>query len=319
MCTELLATNPATDVQCFPVDGVVQQSEMGTTNCRTATRPMALQKKLNAALFKAVREQNGIGVLNAVENGADPLAVSRGMTSLERAMKFFPKIWSPVAVGALIAATGVCPVIQFECERRELVEGLINHAQTAALASMMRVANRKERNTGATMIRALLAQSSRDDEGVSAVAKVAFASAADAEDAANDHKATWLHQIVCGGDSAYVGIRLAGSSERCFWHWEYRSTRHANVRVLDHILSLRPRLDVRWLGMTPFHLAAFTGDEDALEALLRAGADPDLPDGNETIVGSGYGKITNKQLALIKCHRLRKSLPVAGSKARVRL
>lgn len=274
------------------------------------------QKKLDATLFKAVRDQDGLGVKTALAKGANPRAVWRGMTPLKRAMKCYPHAWSPVVVGTLMEAAGDSPVFKFGYERRLLIERLVDHAQTAALAIAVNAASGEERDAIVTLIRTLLACSSCDDEGISSAAKVVFASAADAEKAASECKASWLHEVVCGGDAASIGIRLTGLSE---WHWTTGSDNPANIRVLDHILSLRPRLDVRWLGMTPLHLAAFIGDEKALDALLQAGADPDLPDGNEDVVGAGYGEITDKQLALIEQHRLRKSLRVADSAVRARL
>ena len=284
----------------------------------TMLKPSASQRKLDAALFKAVRCDDGVGVMNAISAGANPYAVSRGMNPLERAMKFFPKIWSPVSVGTLMVATGVVPDQGRGHMRSVFAEGLANHGQSGALTLMLGVASGKERDDILTLVRTLLASIPFDHEGISAVAEVVFPEAADAEECSSMSTAPWLHEVICCGDADVVGMCLVFPKDRNPWQWKFWSF-PSNARVLSHILSLSPRLDARWLGMTPFHLSAFTGNEDAMEALLLAGADPYLPDGNDKIVGEGYGFVTEKQLALIDSHRLQKELPGATPKRRQRL
>jgi len=276
------------------------------SDCTKAKRSKACQRKLNAKLFEAVRKGKGDDVKNALDEGADPTAVSRGMTPLERALKFYPNNYSPVVVGALMAATET--VLLPPHSWNLLVYGLAKNAQTEALALMVSIGSEFQTSLFKTLIRTLLVESWSDEEWVSSVAKVAFASAADSEERAPDSHATWLHEVVCGGCAAYASKEMRCSKER----WAgLNGMNRSNARVLHHLLSLSPRVDARWLGMTPFHIAANVGNEDAMEALLRAGADPDLLDGNETIVGEGYGDITKKQLARLASHRLHRKLGAA--------
>jgi hypothetical protein len=279
----------------------------------------AFQRKLDAALFKAIRNNEAAGVAKSLAEGANPFSVSRGLKPMERAMKSFPDFWSPAIVGRLMDATGTLPAEMSGFSMKLFVEGLTRAGQADALSLLMANTQEHEREYILKTMRDYLCMPRFDIDEVQEVAAVAFASAGDAEAKAEPSSVSWLHQIVCGGEAKKVGIRLSGFFEDHGWLSRIAAFRHANLLVLRHALSLRPRLDGRWLGMTPLHLAAFIGDEGATEVLLEAGADPDLLDHCGGAIGPGYGHITDGQLALIESHRLRKALPAAESPRRVRL
>lgn len=284
----------------------------------------AAQKKANAALFKAVRSNDVSGIENALSSGANPRVVSRGCTPLERAMKFFPQHWSPTAVGCLMESGGVVPTEVPEHWMKDFVDGLTRSGQAEALTLLMANAQEQEREHIIKTMRDLLCDSRLDeDEAIEKVVAVAYTSARDVEMEAELSGVSWLHQIVCSGEATKVGFRLSGMSLAERWLLRVATFRHSNPVVLRHVLSLRPRLDGRWLGMTPLNMAAFIGDEAATEALLEAGADPDLPDHCGGVIGPKYGDITDAQLALIESYRLRNALrnalPRAASAVRARL
>ena len=296
----------------------------------------SMKKKLNAALFKAVRDEDGPGTVKALQDGADPSAVSRERTPMERAMLHFPNRWSEGVVGALIAATGKPPVVKPDAAtlaryphlldeleyyaRKVLIEGLARKGQAEALGVVLGTVSVYGRSDDVERIRYVLCEAGQGDRHV---AEVAFASKSDAEAAVGPNKATWLHQVVCGGRATEVGVWIASYPHSAPWYRGLDQRRIANLQVLEHLLSLHADVDVRWLGMTPLHLAAFQGDEGALKALLAAGADPDLPDGNNCMIGNGYGYITPDQLALVENYRLQRELqrglPGAASGQRSRL
>lgn len=306
-----------------PTSSPISQQRCFMNNRTKLMLSKAAQKKANAALFKAVRSNDVSGIENALSSGANPRAVSRGCTPLERAMKFFPQDWSPTAVGCLMESGGVVPTDLTEFRMEVFVDGLTRSGQAEALTLLMANAQEQEREYIIKTMRNLLCDARRDeDEAIEKVVAVAYTSARDVEMEAELSGVSWLHQIVCSGEATKVGCRLSGMSLKDTWG-RVATFRRSNPVVLRHVLSLRTRLDGRWLGMTPLHMAAFIGDEAATEALLEAGADPDLPDHCGGVIGPEYGDITDAQLALIESYRLRNALrnalPRAASAVRARL
>lgn len=285
-------------------------------------RSASAQKKLNAALFNAIQAKNEEGVRIALESGADANATRGGLSALGRACRNLRVHDGFENAGRIIArlilAAGT--VADEQIAWWQVAEELGVLGEIDALRLLLDGAGDTEREVRTNAVRAMLVNepviywpSEELAPFTSHVAPVVFSTPNDAVERVGlrnsrfmpeECQATWLHLAV-------AGMRYC---DRCSSSFSY-----GNPYLLDRLLALEPSLEKRWFGMTPLHLAALSGNRHAFAALLSAGSDPNADDGHGRVMGRGYGRLNEKEIALLDAARLRMSLPAATPASRRRL
>ena len=268
-----------------------------TNQRQTRVLTKSTRKRVNTALFKAVRADNATGVRSAVANGADLRVISRGFTALERAMRDFPRSWEASVVACLMEATSAIP----EHDRRYgdlLVRGFALAGEVRALQALLDscVWEGEQFQMLLHIKMVLLSHGETVNPDVAGrVAHLIFSDASEVEERTGN-LATWLHVAVCG--TANTSLEFV----------KHGTVGTENPSFLEHMLGLTPKVDVPWFGYSPLHLAAHLGRDASFDRLLGAGADVDLPDGNGELLHSAYGLITQHQWARVEAMRLQKLL-----------
>jgi hypothetical protein len=281
-------------------------------NIVTNQHTKSKRKAANIALFKAVRSSDVNGVRAAKEAGADLRFVSRGLTAIERAMRDFPRSWDASVVAYLMEVGEAIPEMN-DGDRDLFVLGLALAGEEKALASVLDSCMYEgERWRLVLYIRMVLVnQPTVNPNAVRHVAPLAWFE--DEVEGRAGNLATWLHVAVCGTAGTPLEYVMRGTFG------------NENTALLEYILAFRPKVDSLWFGFTPLHLAAHMGRDASFDMLLDAGADVDLPDGNEEVLHSEYHHITPHQWARVEAVRFKKQLqtlpqaPLAGTTRRGRL
>ncbi len=282
---------------------------------RNTSRSQSAQKKLNASLFKAVRAKDDEGVRTALEAGADANATCRGWSALGRAcrsMRPEDGYKSGRAVARLMLATGTVPDNRIAWWH--VAEALIFLGEAEALRLLIEGAGDAQRKERIDHIRSLLATRALAswpcgslDPDMSRMLPLVFSTSSDAAERV-EHRSSRRGHAEC--QSTWLHLAVSGMRYCDHCGDSFRDVPHL---LLDHLLTLRPPLEMRWFGMTPLHLAALSGNRHAFAALLNAGADPNAVDGHDRVMGRGYGHLTDEEVAALDAHRLRASLPSAIS------
>lgn len=284
------------------------------------SRSRSAQKSLDARLFKAIREESDENVRAALESGADANATSRGWSALGRAcrsMRHENGYKAGRIVARLMAATGTVP--DHRIAWWEVAKGLLVLGEGDALRRLLDGADEPERKRRVDFVRALLANGMTSwwpgdaiEQLMRRVAPALFSTVGDAVERVTSRGTRW-GQEECQSTWLHLAVADLKYCARCG-----SSFSDGSPHLLDHLLTLKPPLEMRWFGMTPLHLAALSGYRHAFAALLNAGADPNAEDGHGRVMGRDYGRLTDEDVAALDAHRLHESMPSAVPAARRR-
>lgn len=287
----------------------------------STSRSRSAQKSLDARLFKAIREESDENVREALESGADANATCRGWSALGRACRSMRREDGYEAgriVARLMVATGTVP--DHRIAWWHVVNGLISLGEVEALRLLIEGVDDAQRKVRIDHVRAVLVtealaswQSDELNPLMNRMLSLVFSTSCDAVERVEHRRGRW-GQEECQSTWLHFAVSGMRYCDRC-------GSTFSDVPscLLDHLLTLKPPLEMRWFGMTPLHLAALSGNRHAFAALLSAGSDPNAEDGHGRVMGRGYGRLNEKEIALLDAARLRMSLPTSTPASRRRL
>lgn len=264
--------------------------------------------RVKTAMFRAIRAGDGEELVKALGAGASIWWTYRNRTALEIACssvgchigKLFDVVRPLLSAGARWPEGVECELARFLIAGQQ--PGLLEQLLENCRSDMERYSTLRQEIQSLVLDCAVAA----DEQEAVAAAKVVFRAAADVEQRFGTNRMPVLHAAVTGKSPFVTSDSLLGLAWRHHHAPLFRGRGHQ--AVLQHLLSLGPRLDCRWAGFTPLHVAALTGHEAAFNAFIDAGADIDALDANDQEVGIGYGLITAGMLAKLQAARLAANL-----------